>query len=253
MAGGYPAGAFALAFILFSSDMKQAFISGILVILITVVAALFKDLLMGRIPRWSLCACVCLGAAGVSAAVFQTALYVSGIENPLRMYLLEFLLGVLCAEDVLKASESTDYNRLLLETSTAWAVLIAAGVFREFMSFGSIYGADFGDFHFQSKGFGKLPVGILTAGVGLGCINTLNHVPCRVSEPLAVILPVVILYPPSSLLRAAGLALILVFSMSVREKIKFSYIPSGFRNIPVQLISVGLICMLLSDLAFTIR
>lgn len=249
----YPAGAFALTFILFTENMKTAMAAGILLLFVDVAMTLLKMALQHRVPGWSLKACLYIGASSLCAGCFQTAFYYLGIDNTVSMWLLEFILGLLCAHDVLGMTEEPDYNGILLDAAYVWGILIAAGILREFLTDGSIYGGRFGNYSFLSTVWKKLPFGILAAGIGLGISNQVLNASSGNGEPFVYVLPVLLLNPGFSVVRVLGIVLTFVFYISIKKRIIFSPIPFSFRKLPAGLLCLGIICMILSDFLFTIR
>ena len=91
----YPAEAFALGVVLFSSGMKEAFAAGILTILAVVFAEFLRNLLSELVPDWSLKLSVYIGTGAVCASAFLAGLTVLGMEVELPLWLMAFLLGLL--------------------------------------------------------------------------------------------------------------------------------------------------------------
>ena len=93
----YPAEAFALGIILFSSGMKEAFAAGILVIFTSVFAELLKNLLEKAVPAWSLRLCVLIASGSVCASAFLIGFAALGITLTNGQWIILFLTGLLCA------------------------------------------------------------------------------------------------------------------------------------------------------------
>ena len=60
----YPVEALALSMILFSTNMKEAFIAGAFILVAVTWAMFLRNWLMDCIPDWSIISCVSISAAG---------------------------------------------------------------------------------------------------------------------------------------------------------------------------------------------
>ena len=114
----YPAEAFALGIILFSAGMKEAFAAGILVIFTSVFAELLKNLLEKAVPAWSLQLCVYIASGSVCASAFLVGFAVLGTALTTELWIMVFLVGLLCARHALSGNTEAEYGELLWESAS---------------------------------------------------------------------------------------------------------------------------------------
>ena len=173
----YPAEAFALGIILFSAGMKEAFAAGILVIFTSVFAELLKNLLEKAVPAWSLQLCVYIASGSVCASAFLVGFAVLGTALTTELWIMVFLVGLLCARHALSGNTEAEYGELLWESAIAWGLWILLAIFREFMGTGSIFGNTLLTASFQSKAFQQTIFAFLAAGLVLAFTNGIYPVP----------------------------------------------------------------------------
>ncbi len=136
----YPAEAFALGIVLFSAGMKEAFAAGILVIFTSVFAELLKNLLEKAVPTWSLKLCVYIASGSVCASAFLAGFAVLGTVLTTELWIMVFIVGLLCGKHALSGNTDGEYGELLLESAFVWGLWILFTVFREFLGMVFIVG-----------------------------------------------------------------------------------------------------------------
>ena len=167
----YPAEAFALGIILFSAGMREAFAAGILVILSAVFAEFLKNLLEASVPEWSLRLCVGIGTGAVCSSVFSIGFAVLGSPLETGVWILTFIIGLLCAYFSLTGDLEAEYGDLFLEASIAWGFWILLAIVREFSAGGAIFGNTVLQASFQSSAIEEPAFAFLAAGLALAFTN----------------------------------------------------------------------------------
>lgn len=249
----YPAGAAALAMVLFSGSMTEAFAAGVLVLAVLVFAEFLKNLLKPRLVQWSLWACVLIASGAVSACAFKWAWYALAWEMPPILWVMTFAVGLLAALQVLKWDMEADYGEMFWQTAVLWFFWILLAAAREFAAFGDVAGNHLADLDFMSSRFGDPIFGFLTGGLALAFVNGVLKTTLPKGESLFIMVPAVIFAQPyvlDSLPEVAGLvitiAVPLILFWSVRHYLRFSQPGRAYRNLPVEMLSMGLIYMILS-------
>lgn len=151
--------------------MKEAFAAGILVIFTSVFAELLKNLLEKAVPAWSLQLCVYIASGSVCASAFLVGFAVLGTALTTELWIMVFLVGLLCARHALSGNTEAEYGELLWESAIAWGLWILLAIFREFMGTGSIFGNTLLTASFQSKAFQQTIFAFLAAGLVLAFTN----------------------------------------------------------------------------------
>lgn len=256
MKARYPMEAFALAMVVFSQNMRNAFIAGILILFITILG-LFLDILFGsQIPKWSRISCNIVLMVALTYSIFQIVLIVLlGYEIQNTDYILHIFLGLLIAKHIIDSEGNTDYNRLFLEGAGAYAALLIISIIREFMAEGAIYGYEIADIGLKSLGFSNVIIGFLSAGIGIAILNGIFNKDKHFikTESLLVIIPVVLLIQPftidsvsSPVSMVLTIAIVFILFYSVRKYLVFSRLSREIKNLPAELVSMGFIYLILS-------
>lgn len=256
MKARYPMEAFALAMVVFSANMKDALITGILIILITTLGLVLDKAFGSGLPEWSRKSCIIILTVSITYSLFQIVLKsILGYEVDNTASLFHIFLGILMAKHIIYAEEDRNYNLLLLEGSGAFAVLILISIIREFMADGSIYGFKVADFSHTSYGFSQVIMGFILAGLGLAILNRIFKYKDLKTEGLYVILPVALLIQPfeiegieSTASMIITIAIVIIMVYSVKKQLVFSRLGKEIRNMPAELVSAGMIYMILSML-----
>lgn len=252
----YPAEAFTLGIILFSSGMKEAFAAGIMVILSSVFAEFLKNLLDEILPSWSLKLCVYIASASLCASTFLIGFAYLGTALTTGMWTITFVLGLLCAHHTLNDGIEADYGEMLFETAIAWGFWILLSIIREFMGSGMVFGNMILHSSIQSKAFLGSTFAFLTAALVLAFTNGILKKSCRGQNSLLVVVPAAILIRPFTIASLTGFAeylgilwTILVpiaLFLSVKQTLKFSQPGKAYRGLPIDILAAGFIYMILS-------
>ena len=253
----FPAGAFGLGIVLFSADMREAFVSGILVILVAVAVSAAGGLLWDirdRLPGWSLRGMLWIGAGAFSACSFELGFYILGIQRSGVLFVMQGVIGALAAEETyFNLKNSGEFDNLLWECTIVWALWIISGILREFLSTGTVFGYGGADFAFRSGSFQKSMFAFLAAGVVLGLACMILGKTCRGFDILLVVLPAVLYTRPllfESLGQIPGIlaasAVTLGFFLSVRKQQQNTTRKAALDGLPAEFICMGIIYMILS-------
>lgn len=249
----YPAEAFALGIVLFSAGMREAFAAGILVILSVVFAELLKNLLEKILPAWSLRLCVYIASGAVCASVFLVGFAALGTLLDTGVWVMTFVIGLLCAHQALRGDIEADYGDLLWESAIAWGFWILLAVAREFAAGGQIFGNTVLKLGFQSAAFGETCFAFIAAGLVLAFTNGVLKKDCRGQNSFLAAVPAMLLLHPFTTRifgEAAGLVLTIVIPValffSVKQTLKFSRVSKAYCGLPVDMLAAGIIYMILS-------
>lgn len=249
----YPAEAFALGIVLFSSGMKEAFSAGILTILAVVFGEFLKNLLENSVPDWSLKLCVAIGTGSVCASVFLVGFSVLGMEVDVYLWLMIVLMGFLCARHVLTAEIEAEYGELFWECAIGWGFWILLAGVREFFATGEIFGNMLIQPVFHSNAFFETYFGFITAALVLAFTNGILKNRCQNTESLLIVIPLALFMQPFEVesFGAAGgfiwsaIVPIILF-LSVKKTLRFSRTGMAIRGLPAEMLSMGFIYMILS-------
>ena len=249
----YPAEAFALGIVLFSGNMREAFVSGVLVILAVVFAQVLKNFLKDCLPLWSLRACVAVATAAVCASAFALAFWQLGIERDGVFWFSAAVIGLLAARHVCMNELEADYGSLCYESALVWGFWILFAIGREFFATGGICGYPLTELSYSAGSLQEPMFGFLAAGMALAFTNGILKKYQVTAESFWVVLPAILVTRPFTPARfgAAGGAVFaivaaLVMYISVRKMLVFSRPGKAYRKMPVELISMGFIYMVLS-------
>lgn len=256
MKARFPMEAFALAMVVFSQNMRNAFVTGILILFITTLGLVLDRLFGSKIPKWSRDSCNIILMVALTYSIFQIVLItVLGYETQNTDYILHIFLGILIAKHIIDAEAASDYNRLFLEGAGAFASLLIISIIREFMAEGAIYGYELVDFAFKSYGFSNVIMGFLLAGIGIAILNRIFYKDKYIikSETLLVIMPVILVIQPftidslsPSASMAITIAIVLLMFYSIRKYLIFSRLSKEIKYLPVEMVSMGMVYMILS-------
>lgn len=249
----YPAEAFALGIILFSAGMKEAFAAGILVILSAVFAEFLKNLLEASIPEWSLRLCVGIGTGAVCSSVFSIGFAVLGSPLETGVWILTFIIGLLCAYFSLTGDLEAEYGDLFLEASIAWGFWILLAIVREFSAGGAIFGNTVLQASFQSSAIAEPAFAFLAAGLALAFTNGVLKKSGAGGRSLLAAVPAFFLLHPFTVRifgQAAGILIsiavpVLMF-LSVKQTLKFSRMGKAYKGLPADMLAAGFIYMILN-------
>lgn len=250
----YPAEAFALGIVLFSAGMREAFAAGILVILSVTFAEVLRSFLeKAELPAWSYRLCVYIASGAVCASAFSLGFASLRALPDEGLWLVTFVIGLLCAYHALAGGVEADYGGLLWESAIAWGFWILLAIVREFAGSGQIFGNLIWKGGFQSAAFQETAFAFIAAGLALAFTNGVLKKKCGKVQSLFIFLPVVLLVRPFTMRtfgETAGLIwtflVPVVMFCSVKETLKFSRPGRAYRGLPVEMLAAGCIYMILS-------
>lgn len=249
----YPAEAFALGVVLFSSGMKEAFAAGILTIFAVVFAEFLRNLLTDLVPDWSVKLSVYLGTGAVCASAFLAGLTVLGMEVELPLWMMVFLLGLLAARHVLTEEIDAEYGDLFWECAIGWGFWILLAIAREFFATGEIFGNMLIEPVFHSNAFLEPYFGFITAGLVLAFTNGVLKKRCGNVQSLFLVIPLALFMRPfevESFGEVGGFiwtAIVpVILFISVKRILRFSRTGMAYRGLPTEMLSMGFIYMILS-------
>ena len=153
MKARYPIEAFALAMVVFSQNMRNALITGILILFITTLGLVIDRIFGDKIPKWSKISCNIILMVALTYSIFQVVLLaILGFETQNTDYILHVFLGLLIAKYIIDV-EGDRITTVFSEGAGAYAVLLIISVIREFMSAGAVFGFKIAELSFKSNGF----------------------------------------------------------------------------------------------------
>lgn len=248
-----PAEAVALGVILFSANMQEAMIAGILLLSVTVLAEVVKNILKSVVPMWSWRACVCIASAACYAGAMELAFAVTGWEMDILLWVMTGITGLLTGYHVCVRDMESDYADILYEGALTWGAWIVVGILREFLGQGTVFGNQIADLSVQSASFQKPIFGFLAAGLILAFVCAVVKKSCNNTISFFVVIPAVYYFQPYTMNTLGGIAgivftgtIALVLFLSVLKVLEFSNISKYFRKLPAEMLAMGLIYMILS-------
>lgn len=247
--------AFALPFILCTVSVRQSILTGILIVWLLLFCQLLRNSLREAISERSCRAAVSIAAAAVSCSLFLVTDYAAGLRDIRQAFsfaLYGSFVGLLTADavwDSRQASEPSG-NCLLFRSALLWAMMIAAGIIREFLAYGSILDVKLAAFPFQSAVFAKPAFGLIFSAFSFALLNTgkptFKEPLCPALYPIAALL---VLCPPALghgnawIFQAAGVFTVFLFHASVRYRMAYSDAP--FSLLTESLMASGFFYMIL--------
>lgn len=248
----YPMEAFAFAMVVFSLNMQEAMITGILLLLITVLGMVLDQACGRFLPSWSRNICLVVLNVAATYSLFQIV-FIRILQRNLdaKIVFLQIVMGILIAKHLISNSEF-DYNNLLYESAFAYGALILIGFLREMLSFGTIFAYEVADFAFFTSGFQNVIVGFVFSAIAIAILNRAFGYDDVNTESLWVITPTLIVYQPFSPnlpWESIGLLISIIVAglliLSVRMYLTFSKIGREWRRLPIELLSTGMIYLAL--------
>ena len=254
MKNKYPMEAFALVMIIFTQNMRVALITGILLLFLTTLGHVIDELFLSRLPFWSRNSCTIILMVSFSYSIFHIVIRgILGYTMDNTDYIFHIFLGILIANHIINKEGKQDYNRLLFEGAGAYAIMVLISIIREFMTNGSIYGYEIGEFTFTSDGFSKVAIGFILTAIGIAILNKIYGYKNIKTRSILVTLPVVLLIRPieirgieSSLGILLSIIIALILIYSVKKYLVFSKLSKEIKYLPADLMSTGMIYMILS-------
>lgn len=249
----YPAEAFALGIILFSAGLKEAFAAGILIIFTAVFSEFLKNLLEASLPVWSLRLCVLIASGSICASAFLLGFAALGTPLTAGLWLLTFLIGLLCARWTLMGHLQAEYRELFWEGAITWGLWILFAVIREFSGSGQVFGNLILKAPFQSRALLEPAFAFLAAGLVLASANGILKKSCRECNSFYPALPAFFLLQSFTMDSLSGIAgtlwtifITAVLFLSIKKTLRFSRTGTAFRGLPADMLAAGFLYMILS-------
>lgn len=146
-------------------------------------------------------------------------------------------------------------QEILYQSSISYGLLIILSALREFISIGSIFDVHIAKFDFMSKNFQKPDIGFIFAGIMLCIVIIITKVSNIFEVSWWIIIPSIILFYPininnlPSIINIIISLIVVIFLMSsIKEQLKFALVPYGFKGLPIDLVSLGLVYIALGFL-----
>ncbi|NLK75130.1 MAG: hypothetical protein GX288_07580 [Clostridiales bacterium] len=250
----YPVEAFALAMVVFSNNMENALLSGIIILFIATLGAVINHYIgIKIIPDWSRKPCNYILITAITYAVFQIVMgHIPGYSLEGASTLIQLAIGSLIAKYVIAIEGYEDFDKLLLEGASAYGALIIIGILREFMTEGSIFNNQLIKLGFMTVNFQNVAFGFMFAGIAIAILNRIFKADNKGIESLYVIVPAVLINHPfsikaldNSLSILISILVAVIMLLSVRKTLTFSRVSKEFKHLPIELISVSAIYMIL--------
>lgn len=250
----YPVEAFALAMVVFSNNMENALLSGVMILFIVTLGSVLNHYIgIKLIPDWSRKPCNYILITAITYAVFQ--IFMGDIPGYLfegANTLLQLAIGVLIAKYVISIEGNEDFDILLLQGAVAYGALIMIGILREFLAQGSVFGYEIIKLGFMTANFQNIAFGFLFAGIAIAVLNRIFNEHSKGIDSLYVIIPAIIVNQPfsisaidSSLSILLSIITAIIMLLSVRKTLTFSRLSEEWKHIPIDLVSVSAIYMIL--------
>ncbi len=252
----YPIEAFALAMIVFTKTFQEALLSGIIILFITTLCLVIDDFFLIKLPDWSRRTSITLLTTSLSYAVFALVFKeIMGIDLTIDHTIIYLSLGALIAIHILQEKDDSDYNSLLLESSSAYGAMLIMGLLREFLALGQFNGVEIADLPFMSTAFQKIAIGLLFAGIAVAILNKIfGYYSMRLSS-FYVLIPIILIEQPFLINslgeRFAVLLSILVtilLLISIKMHISFSWISKEWKGLPIGMVSMSFIYLILTTI-----
>ena len=250
----YPVEAFALAMVLCTLSIQTAASVGILIVFGTVTGMLVREIL-GEEKRMQEVEMMSTFFA-VFGPIYLTNRYVFGYTTDTWQSLFAFAaIAILTAKYVWSADEDSveDYSGVVKQSIAAYAVMLVIAVFREALGYGTLLGYELPQIALISSGYTHTMFGFIFAGLGIAAVNRIFRMDVGSLESSLIVVPVEVLATPfviqgipevlSTILAAF---LVIIYVVSVKGRLIFSDVDNSFHAMPIELISVGIVYMILS-------
>lgn len=243
----YSVEAFALAMVLFTTGLEAALIAGAVVVAGTVLGDILAEKMAPK-------------AAAVVAGIVTAALLIGGMSVAGLMELAAnveligaILVAVLVAKHVSEGTEGAEGN-VIKENYVALAIMLVVALIREVLANGAVFGYEVAEFTTMSASYGKNPMGLVFAGLGMAAVAAIvkkETVGCSrcVAIAIAVMTVAGAVLADGDMVKAVVSACISVVALvSIQKKMIFSTPGKSFAGFPVEVISLGFVTMILSQI-----
>ena len=243
----YSVEAFALAMVLFTTGLEAALIAAAVVVAGTILGDTLAEKMAPK-------------AAAVVAGIVTAVLLIGGLSIAGLLELAAIgvehigaiLVAVLVAKHVSEGVEGAEGN-VLKENYVALIVMLVVAIVREVLADGSVFGYEVAEFTAMAGAYGKNPMGLVFAGLGMAAVAAIvKKEAAGCSRCVAI--GVAIITVASAALNGGDVvkaiisaAISVVFLVSVQKKMIFSTPGKSFAGFPVEVISLGFITMMLSQ------
>ena len=243
----YSVEAFALAMVLFTTGLEAALIAGAVVVAGTVLGDILAEKMAPK-------------GAAVIAGIVTAALLIGGLSVAGLMKLAAnveligaILVAVLVAKHVSEGTEGAEGNAIK-ENYVALAIMLVVAVLREVLANGAVFGYEVAEFTAMSASYGKNPMGLVFAGLGMAAVAAIvkkEAAGCSrcVAIAIAVMTVAGAVLAGGDMVKAVVSACISVVALvSIQKKMIFSTPGKSFAGFPVEVISLGFVTMILSQI-----
>lgn len=252
----YPLEAFALAMIIYTRTFQEALLSGILILFISTFCLVFDEFFLKKLPDWSRNVSMTILTVSLSYALFGLVFKgLMGIHLTSGDIIINLALGALIAIHVLQVYDGVDYNRFLLEGSSAYGAMIVIGLLREFFAQGQLNGVEIADLTFMSSGFQKLAIGLLFAGIVIAILNKIFKYSSTRLSSFYVLIPIVLVDQPflinsfgQTLSVLLSIVVTIVLLMSIKMGLSFSHISKEWKGLPIGMVSMSFLYLFLNTI-----
>lgn len=248
----FPTESVMLGIVMFSGGLREAMSAGILLLAAFVLAEFLYGILEEALPSWSLWLCLLAGTGVLLGCAMEAAFFALQMERSLPLWIMQGVLGVLAAKDVLENPSNGDYDGIFFEYAIIWGLWILLGGIREFWAGGMLAGYGIVQGAFITKGILQTSFGFLGAGIVLAAAcSILKKGPVKKTAAY-LLLPILWYYPAFELgsvpyfvsILSAGAVTWILYD-SVRRKLIYSQADGAFGGMPLDLLSLGILYMIL--------
>ncbi len=249
----FPVEAFALAMILTTTTLAESVIVGVLILFGT-LAGMLARFVLGEEKR--------MQEVEVMITFFATfgSIYLINPDyyNSNDLWAATFTvvaIGLLTAKFVWQADMETctDYKGVVRQSVWAILVLLVIAIFRELLGKGTILGYSLMPQEFTASGYQHTFFGFIAAGFGIAFLDRLMDLDTTEFQSELIIVPTALIAPPFAIKAlpfafsaALSLLLVVIYLVSVKGRLTYSDTQDPFQDMPIELISVGIVYMILS-------
>lgn len=244
----YPLEAFALAMIIYTRTFQEALLSGIIILFISTFCLVFDDFFLKKLPEWSRNSSITILTVSLSYALFGLVLHSSNT-------IINLALGALIAIHILQVNDSENYDRFLLEGSSAYGAMIIIGLLREFLSQGHFNGVEIADLTFMSSGFQKMAIGLLFAGIAIAILNKMFGYSSTRLSSFFVLIPIILVDQPflinnlgQTFSVVLSILVTIVLLISIKMGLSFSHISREWKGLPIGMVSMSFLYLFLTTI-----
>lgn len=267
----YPVEAFIFLIITCSGDTATAVIMGILWAVSAVSGCLIRNISKNLQPSLCRGGVILISILAVNYAIFKIGTAGSNyLEWNNTIFWKVIILGILTAKAFLMCDKNCyfskkwedrygkkniDYSDFLYRLSLSYGAVVITGIIREILSTGKCFERNIiSAVPFLSGAFQSTAVGFFAAGIVLACLHKLNKT--NDTGEFWILAACAVLFPPlniSGIAKTASViisgAVFLLLYLSAKYRMRFSDTPESFKGIPLQLISSGLIYLVLKGIS----